>query len=396
MAMVQQSPALLELTTKLAGIDTVNFLVYHHAARNGRLDSISQCVQDFRSGTEPQTSRWLSLIKELAGDSGTYDVVVRALGSYETSVGRGSPLDRLCELIARHSDSHYQPARLTKTRITRKLQGLGGRAAHQKELVGAYAFDGLGLRSDARILVIDDLISTGATLEAIAAAIHAALPAAVVSGFVLSKAGTASSSNTIDPEYFVSATAAIVPRANATAPSRTGQRGGGSKGRSAKSEASKKPLPAQKQSPLSSRRTTYIMTVVGVLLAAVIIGAILPHRPAAKERAAEISGETLTAMIKETETQRPQPAETVAAKAAVPEHKNLHPGIVTTPSIGLRTNHSVDARCLRGTVVRLGERVEILRRHIADSGPDWVQVRTKGGQVGWAMASTITEPRRRE
>ena len=89
--MKPQSPALLEVTTKLAGFSTVSFLVYHHAARNGQLDNMSQYVQDFREGTEPLTSRWVTLAGELAGDAGTYDIVIRALGSGETSVKRRSP-----------------------------------------------------------------------------------------------------------------------------------------------------------------------------------------------------------------------------------------------------------------------------------------------------------------
>jgi hypothetical protein len=394
--MVQQSPALLELSTKLAGIRTVNFLAYHHAARNGRLDGISQCVQDFRSGAEPQTSRWLTLVEEVAAELGTFDLIIRALGSSETSAKRGNPLDRLCEVLARGTNSHYQPARLTKSRPTKKLQGLGGRVAHQKELADVYAFDGLGLRNEARILVVDDMLATGATLEAIAAVIHRTLPAALVEGFVLSRAGNAGSTNSLEPEYFVSATAAIIPRFEAVASARTTHRRTEAKGRAAKSEPPKKAVPAKVQVRRSERRTTYIMTAVGVLLAAVIIGAMVPHRPEAKDHATEITNERLSMMIKETETQQPPEPDTVTVRPAAPEQKFLHPGVITTPSIGLRTNHSFDSKSLRGTVVRLGERVEILRRHVADSGPDWLQVRTKGGQVGWALASTITERRARE
>ena len=138
------------------------------------------------------------------------------------------------------------------------------------------------------------------------------------------------------------------------------------------------------------------MTVVGILLALAIVGAVVPFRPAAKERPTEISDEEFGSVIKATDQAKPQPANPAPTHPVAAERKNLRPGIVTIPSVGLRTDHSVDARSIRKAVARLGEKVEILRRYAADSGPDWLQVQTKGGQVGWVMASTIAEPKRRD
>ncbi len=392
--MTLQSPALLELTTKPAGFEAVSFLVYYHAARNGQLDRISQYVQDFRDGMEPQTSRWVSLGGELAGDAGSYDIVIRALGSNETAVKRGSSLDHLCEAIAQRSGSRYQPARLTKVRTTRRLQGLGGHAAHQKELSGAYKFDGMGLRADAHILVVDDLLATGATLEAIASAVYASLPGASVAGFVLGKTGSPMSLNTIDPDYFVSRTAVRVPGARVTTSTKGSSPATKSTPKSSRPAPSKKALPAQPRSPSRHRRTTSVITVLGVLLALAIIGAMVPFRPAPKARPAEISNEEWAAVIKGMDTLGTRVQEPPPAPPVVAEQKNLRPGIVMIPSAGLRTNHSLDAKCLRKVVIRLGEKIEILQKYSAQSGPDWMQVRTRSGNVGWVMASTIAEARR--
>jgi len=96
-------------------------------------------------------------------------------------------LDKLCAAIAGQSGAVYAPERLVKTRTTRKLQGLGGQSAHRKELEGVYRLPRL-ISGGSRVLIVDDTMATGSTMEAISAAIKAALPAASVVGFVLGKA----------------------------------------------------------------------------------------------------------------------------------------------------------------------------------------------------------------
>jgi len=373
------SPELRELATQLCGLSRVHYLTCHHPAHGGQVDKTSQCVQDFRNGIEPQTSRWIDLAGELMGGADRFDLIIRALGSDETSPKNGSPLDRLCEAIARKSATHYQPARLTKMRPTRRLQGLGGKAGHKKELSGAFSFDGMGLKIDSHILVVDDTLATGATLEAIGAAIHESLPAAKISGFVLSKAGGSPGANKMDPASFLTAekrqtTRQPRPKRVPAAPPVKN------------SSAAKAP-----KISMRNRRTISITSIFGIVLAVAIIGAILPLHSNTKQTAPDVSIEGLLPPPPDTATAVTQPPEAAPATKAIAEHKNLHPGMVTIPSAGLRLNHSIDARCLRKAVVRLGEKVEIVRKYSADSGPDWIQLRTKNGDVGWVMASVVKE-----
>jgi hypothetical protein len=69
-------------------------------------------------------------------------------------------------------------------------------------------------------------------------------------------------------------------------------------------------------------------------------------------------------------------------------------GIIAVPSAGLRVGPSLDAKALRKSV-RNNERVTILRRKPSNAGPDWVQIETKSGTVGWVWSSVVREVRKR-
>ncbi len=169
--MTPQSISLLKDSEQIRGISQVYFAAYHRPTNSGRPDSISQCIQDFRKWIEPQTSRWISLVAPLICSAGPFDIIVRALGSGELTARVNGSLDRLCEVIAQQSGATYAPELLVKSRATRTLQGLGGRVAHQKELAGVYEFRGADIKASSRILVVDDIMSTGSTLEAVGSAI---------------------------------------------------------------------------------------------------------------------------------------------------------------------------------------------------------------------------------
>jgi hypothetical protein len=386
-----QSPKILKVSTQLQGLDTVSFLAYHRVAHNGQPDRISQHVEDFKNGVEPQTSRWVSLAAELAGNSGEYDVIIRSLGSDELSRQTGSPLDRLCEEIAKKGNSRYQPARLSKKRITRKLQGLGGKAGHMKELHDSFEFVGDGLKSDARILVVDDMLATGATLETIALAVNEALPRSHVSGFVLSRAGGPNAVNSIEPDFFTSPEGASAPAAVKVAPAKPDALRARTKGVAEAPPVRGKHVPTKPVSRSTNRRTVSIGAAFGIILAFAAVGAILPLRSGAKEPPREVRIEALMLPPAETTSVSTRIEDPVPAPPAVIKPKYLHPAIVTMPSAGLRANHSVDARSLHKATVHEGEKVEILKRFSANSGPDWLQLRTRSGDVGWVMASVVKE-----
>ena len=389
--MTPQSIRLLKDSEQIHGISQVYFAAYHRPTSSGLQDSVSHCIQDFRQWIEPQTSRWISLVVPMICNAGPFDVIVRALRSGELAAQVNGPVDRLCEAIAQQSGALYSPELLVKTRTTRTLQGLGGRVAHQKELAGAYEFRGADIKKSSRILVVDDIMSTGSTLEAVGSAIKQSLPNSEIVGFVLGKAGMASNAH-LDPEYFVAPEEIFMTqRKAATAVKDTSPRKSVRRRNSAqKNRKLQAPAKAPASAPARKRKTGVLMYVISIALAFVIFGAIVPLR--SDKNAVPLETTEFESFLPSA------PAEQVVAPAVNPAkelrptvvRKNLHPAVVTIPSVGLRTNHSVESKTVHRAAVRSGERVEIVNRY-SNGGPGWLQVRTKAGKVGWVFASVVKE-----
>lgn len=394
----QPSSNLFEVADRIHGLDHVYFSAYHHALRAEQRDTISQYLHDFNEGVEPQTSRWISFVAPLICSAGPFDVIVRVLRSGELSADGTSTLDRLCKAIALQSGATYAPERLVKTRTTRTLQGLGGRAAHRKELDGAYVFEGSAIKAGARILVVDDILTTGSTLEVVASAIKQSLPDAEIVGFVLGRTDGTSSNAHLDPAYFVategSSTAdpAMVSRMKAPTPRKAAQR-------RVPGQKKQKPLPSTAPPvPATKERSSVMVYLFGVALTFVILGAIVPLRSGRTTPPAESAvlesfppPETIQREPEESDVPAENPRNPAENPRPAAERKNLRPGIVNVPAVGLRKNHSLESMIIPRAAVRNGEKIEIVGRFSPESGPGWLQIRTKSGKVGWIIASGVRE-----
>ncbi len=88
----------------------------------------------------------------------------------------------------------------------------------------------------------------------------------------------------------------------------------------------------------------------------------------------------------------------VSAIDSGPEVNMIDPsmpqGLVTVPRIGLRHDHSFNAKIMKVNV-RRGDRVGIIKRYSPSAGPGWLLVRTAPGSVGWIVASVVKETRNR-
>jgi len=394
--MTPRTFSLLKDSEQIEGISQAYFAAYYRPTNSGHQDTISQYIRDFGKWIEPQTSRWISLVVPLICGAGPFDVIVRALGSSELAAQVNGPLDRLCEAIAQQSGATYAPELLMKTRTTRTLQGLGGRMGHRKELAGAYEFQGSGVKPDSRILVIDDIMSTGSTLEAVGSAIKKALPNSEIVAFVLGKAGMASNAH-IDPEYFLATEEGSMAERKTTTTAADPSTRKKSRGRVSAQKNKKPQAPAKAPaSPRAARRKpAVLMYVIAIVLAFVILGAIVPLRSGKNTPPPETA--ELEPLPPPAPVVEPAPPTVAPVKEFRPPalRKNLHPAVVTIPSVGLRSNHSLASKTVPRAAVRSGERVEIMNR-FSNGGPGWLQVRTKTGKVGWVFASVVKEQKAKD
>ncbi|HUI09105.1 MAG TPA: hypothetical protein VL221_02195 [Bacteroidota bacterium] len=442
-----QVPAgLLQSHKRYPGVDVLYHVAYYHAARVGYQDIVSRSLHDFKDGCEPQTSRWIALAAPRVCKDLKFDVIVRALGTSELKASTDTPLDRLCEAIAGGSGATYAPERLEKSRAVRAMTSLGGRVARQKELEGCYAFDGTGLNGGSRILVVDDIATTGATLEAVDRAIATALPGATITCFVLARVEAQLQNTHIDPAYFIKGAPADAARETVKAPQADSRRtsarapmadparssvrrpsaepvtasvrmqvapdgvamrpasdrvnaSGGSPLRETDSQRLRR-VPAYADIQAYPGRTPVVdrigrvsrglhtrFYVIGLVLSLLLLGATVLI-PVKKEPPPPTS--QFVQLVNQNAIKSPDPIPERRAPQPLPEGK---PAVVTVPSMGLRSSHSMESRIIPREIVRLKERVEILRRFSSATGPDWFQVKTKSGAIGWVIASVIRELR---
>ena len=432
---------LLTSEKRYPGIEVLHHVAYYHAARVGYQDVVSRSLHDFKDGAEPQTSRWISLAAPAGAAQMQCNAIVRALGSAEEVPSGRTPLDRLCAEIAIAGGGTYDPGRLKKTRSVRPMMTIAGRALRQKELDGAYEFSAEGLAADACVLIVDDLVTTGSTMAAIAAAVRRVLPGGTISCFSLARVEAQLQNGHLNSAYFlhggditpdahvgeglvtekasdatlarartmgapslrapsIQAPSMRAPSTSAPSPHAPSSAGAGSPLRqSVRFDSPGGAIPRRASRPASGPRSPLAspparkrgwdtrVYVVGLVLSLMVLGAsaLLPAKKNPEPPA------QFARLVAENGVQSPDP---------IPERRNVaapapsgKPAVVTVPGTGLRVSHSMESRVIPRESVRQKEHVEILRRFTPQLGPDWLQVKTRTGTIGWVVASVVREVR---
>lgn len=183
---MDQRSLLIDASAEYPRLDQVVHIAYFVPVNWGGQDKVSRSVVEFQHHREPQTEQWIRLAETLLHNV-PCDVIVRVLSSRESTAGGKAPLDLLCTRLAQRLDVPYAPERLWKTRRTLAVKNAGGLNARRKAILGAYEFSGQGLPPNARVLIVDDIITTGATAHTVAAAIRKEIPGAAVRLFTLAR-----------------------------------------------------------------------------------------------------------------------------------------------------------------------------------------------------------------
>jgi predicted amidophosphoribosyltransferase len=397
-AMQLETPpnSLLKVTLPipLGSIKESYHVAFYHAARGGYQDRISKCILDFNDGQEPQVSRWIRLASPMITRQVPFDCVVTALRSKETVAEPASPLRRLGEAIAKEKGVPFAPERLRKGRVTAELRSLVGKAARQKELSGVFSFDGNGLPPKARILVVDDVMVTGATAEAIEGAIHTALPEAEVFCFVLGRAHGLAPNSHLNPEYFTSERDDKLPileppRQNTKAREHNPV---SLRHRIVKNLTDRFPRALRRADTKEKSRFWIYVSILAVVF--LLVGSLIPLGWGKKSSSSSAELPEMRPVVDGlAKSAEPKYAPPVTKAAPVQEAPKMrYPlGTVVVPGVGLRTKPTVGAPAVPKVALRNGEQVSVLKRHSPGNGPPWVQVQTKSGKAGWVFASLIKE-----
>ncbi|MBT6048131.1 MAG: hypothetical protein HOG49_15085 [Candidatus Scalindua sp.] len=154
------------------------FLAYYIPRSHESTDKVSSYILHFKKNKEPITSKWIALSsKEVCDHILNIDLIVRVLSSTELIASGNTSLDRLGATLAKYTGSKYEKQLLKKTRNTRSLKYLS-RAERLEEIEGSYEFQRSQIvpHNNPRILLIDDIVTTGSTIREVNRAIKSILP----------------------------------------------------------------------------------------------------------------------------------------------------------------------------------------------------------------------------
>jgi hypothetical protein len=379
-------------------------------------EQLSKFLVDFKAGAEPQTTQWIRLASLVASQSFSCDIVIRALAPREPAADSTTSLDKLGVAIARKTAAKYCPSRLQRfsSGVENVFSDLDAQSGEH------YKFDKSFLPPKTRVLVIGDPETTQSTFEAIKAGILEALPEAEVKFFTLAWLGEHVKGGHLDAKYFLSHASPVsvlqkggkedVPQPNLTreAKPRKGKNAPAKPAaKSEKDNGQDKKVPAPQEDadsvkPVEQRLAANRNKLLVLAGAALIVGlglmVIISRTWISGQRLLQSGSQDLfPAQSAQPVYQKPttateQPAPPAEKPAApVVQKKSQGPGgVITVPSAGLRSGPSIAAKPAKATV-KNNERVTILKRTPSKSGPDWVQIETKSGKVGWVWASVVRE-----
>jgi hypothetical protein len=349
---------LFDLSGQYACARGVYHIAFFHPVESPAHDKVSGFLLDFVNGREPQTTQWIRLAAMVVSQAVAFDVVLMQ-GQVKAGRPAGtSPIERLSAAIARKTG-----ARLCRDLASAFPKGTGG---------------------SKRILLADVYLPDREGIQRTVDWITNELPEAEVIFVALATNDEEGSNEHLDEKYFTSAAsptspggvtqaatpggterspanAAIVP-APAVAKARTGSPAGGP--------------------PFGTM--VLMLGVVAVLLFSAFM--LFAKKPAPVNRPAVYA----LPQVSDVPVRPPQVVH--ESPPVLAKEPSLPKGIITVPSVGLRANHSLQSKAVRCNV-KGGDVVGIVKRFSSDSGPNWLQVKTKSGATGWLWASLVREPR---
>ncbi len=418
-SLIEDSPPYAEVAR---AFHVANFVPVNWGAQ----DPVSRSLVDFQFRREPQMTQWIRLALVAAEGLGPVDVVVRALSSREVAAGGEAPLDRLAGELAQRLGGVYAPARLAKTRRTAPVKNAGIREMRDRILRDSYAFDGSGLAGATCILVVDDIVTTGATFGAITAAIRASLPQADIRYFALGRTdpwlvrqhlGEDFSGDPdayrdsllgnahLDPRYFLGAVAsaarktqsagsdAFSPRALrgrehaepvaspvVGAVVEAGVEAGPAHVVRPSSPAPLRPQPVRRRSEIPWRAIAVALIAVGIVLVTFILTQTTQEEVTDVEPPPPPAAGSFDAAASASTVQQP----------ARPKPDTRPRGVINVPIVGLRMEPSITSGPVPDAVVRVGEKVIVVRKFKPEVGPEWLYVEIAGRKYGWVIAPVVT------
>jgi|SaaInlStandDraft_4_1057021.scaffolds.fasta_scaffold17461_2 predicted amidophosphoribosyltransferase len=151
-------------------------------------DPLSNSILEFKDNNNLSVNTWCSFVAtEIRVSNIEIDLILRMFSSSEITAGQQHPLSQVGSTLERQLDNAiFSPNLLVKTRNITTLHNLSG-SNRNREVSGAYSFKGYDAVDKPNILIIDDILTTGASMREIARAINETQPNCNIYHFTILK-----------------------------------------------------------------------------------------------------------------------------------------------------------------------------------------------------------------
>ena len=153
---------------KTGGYSLDHFYLCNYKPKSAGIhDRLSSSLLRFKNGLDPDVRAWIECsVSELAKKfTGSGASIVSALGHGETVASDSTPLSNLCQRLQQLIGLNDARMALRKSKPTEKLSLLS-KDERMRAIIGNYFVDAQQIPTD-RILVVDDILTTGTTVGAI-------------------------------------------------------------------------------------------------------------------------------------------------------------------------------------------------------------------------------------
>jgi hypoxanthine phosphoribosyltransferase len=175
----------IDQTDHYSGFSGVYSLGHYIPQDHAERDAFSDQIDRFKANRDDVIDAWANVVKEsFSNNKLRFDFIIRALGPEETAATDRPEMDNIARAIASVTGGQYTPHFLTKSSSSDALASLE-KSARIKKLNEIYSFNTWTRDPDKRILIIDDVVQTAATLSAIYMVVRSKCPNAKIYFFSL-------------------------------------------------------------------------------------------------------------------------------------------------------------------------------------------------------------------
>jgi len=168
-------------------IDSVGFFSYYFPKNNNKHDIVSKNIIGLKENKSYSINGWKELIcREYYNKGKRCDYIVRALSHNELQVSGGTPLDTIGNSLSTMLSAKYVPNLICKKKSIPRLHKLN-KKQRWETLNGVYRLKNCKIKPNSRFIILDDVYTTGSTMQHIAYLLKRNLNASWIGGLCLGR-----------------------------------------------------------------------------------------------------------------------------------------------------------------------------------------------------------------